>query len=500
VVFLVSYRQNDAGDALFECSLICGYMAIWRVRTGHFEPPPWRSSEGWQPPLIFDGAGLRAAKGPAAPIVEPTPACSRDQQDPTQLAGGELAPNARPPTSMETAGHQETPVEPEPGQASESPVERMAQHTHGVAPGDASTDPGAAAPQHLPEPRTTGEGSKGSVRREDKHRRAHVRATQERRNSVKRIRTAEEDNAKPQEATNPSGSHANGDGVGRDGNGAGRRKTVTPAQREANRRNALKSTGPKTPEGKANVRLNPLQHGILSQEVLLPDEDEHALADLEHRLWDDWQPVGAHEEFLVDLILRQMWRLRRAGRLEAAILAAEEYKIALDRAQAEAKSYERMEQPPSRDPLTLLQEELVPPPPPPKLVITHERKHQEALASAAEAKALVRGELATFGWAFMQVVAGADPFTKLSRYETAILRSLERAFEDLRRLQQARRGNADPTAQTRARRRALRTRAKNRHPRRRRNGVRISTRRQQRRGREARILRNKAIRPPRRPR
>jgi hypothetical protein len=46
---------------------------------------------------------------------------------------------------------------------------------------------------------------------------------------------------------------------------------------EANRRNALKSTGPKTPEGKAAVRLNALKHGLLSQEILLPGEDEEAL-------------------------------------------------------------------------------------------------------------------------------------------------------------------------------------------------------------------------------
>ena len=46
---------------------------------------------------------------------------------------------------------------------------------------------------------------------------------------------------------------------------------------EANRRNALKSTGPRTPEGKAAVRLNALKHGLLSQAVLLPGEDEEAL-------------------------------------------------------------------------------------------------------------------------------------------------------------------------------------------------------------------------------
>jgi hypothetical protein len=46
---------------------------------------------------------------------------------------------------------------------------------------------------------------------------------------------------------------------------------------EANRRNALKSTGPKTLEGKAAIRLNALKHGILTQETLLPGEDEEAL-------------------------------------------------------------------------------------------------------------------------------------------------------------------------------------------------------------------------------
>jgi len=39
---------------------------------------------------------------------------------------------------------------------------------------------------------------------------------------------------------------------------------------QANRRNPLKSTGPKTPEGKAGVRLNALRHGLLSKESLLP--------------------------------------------------------------------------------------------------------------------------------------------------------------------------------------------------------------------------------------
>jgi len=41
----------------------------------------------------------------------------------------------------------------------------------------------------------------------------------------------------------------------------------------ANRELALKNTGPKTPEGRAAVRLNALTHGLLSQQTLLPDEE-----------------------------------------------------------------------------------------------------------------------------------------------------------------------------------------------------------------------------------
>jgi uncharacterized membrane protein len=42
---------------------------------------------------------------------------------------------------------------------------------------------------------------------------------------------------------------------------------------EANRRNAAKSTGPKTSAGKAVVKYNAMTHGLLATEIALPDED-----------------------------------------------------------------------------------------------------------------------------------------------------------------------------------------------------------------------------------
>jgi predicted component of type VI protein secretion system len=90
-------------------------------------------------------------------------------------------------------------------------------------------------------------------------------------------------------------------------------------QIQANRQNALKSTGAKTPEGKAAVRLNAVKHGLLSRETLLPGEDEEALKELGERLRDELQPVGEFENLLVERIIASYWRLWRLGRMEAGI-------------------------------------------------------------------------------------------------------------------------------------------------------------------------------------
>src|SRR3954466_9351715 len=51
----------------------------------------------------------------------------------------------------------------------------------------------------------------------------------------------------------------------------------SPAKLEANRRNALKSTGPRTAEGKETCRRNALKHGLTGKGVVLPVEDEVAV-------------------------------------------------------------------------------------------------------------------------------------------------------------------------------------------------------------------------------
>ena len=102
-------------------------------------------------------------------------------------------------------------------------------------------------------------------------------------------------------------------------------KTMTAKQLAANRRNAVKSTGPRTPEGRAVSRRNALKHGILSKQVLVRglflEESEKELKALHLRFWEELQPAGPMEEMLVDQIVTTHWRLRRALTAESGEIA-----------------------------------------------------------------------------------------------------------------------------------------------------------------------------------
>lgn len=95
---------------------------------------------------------------------------------------------------------------------------------------------------------------------------------------------------------------------------------TTEAKIEANRNNALKSTGPKTSTGKTLVSRNALRHGLLSREALLSDEDRSVFRALASNLREDLEPVGTLEEILVDRVVAAVWRLRRVHTIETGLL------------------------------------------------------------------------------------------------------------------------------------------------------------------------------------
>jgi len=102
------------------------------------------------------------------------------------------------------------------------------------------------------------------------------------------------------------------------------KKTVSAKQIAANRKNSLRSTGPRTEEGKEKVRLNALRHGLLSREVVLEKGEDRAEYDrLLEELIAEYQPVGMSEEMLVDRIASCYWRLGRVIRCETGVLRSQ---------------------------------------------------------------------------------------------------------------------------------------------------------------------------------
>jgi hypothetical protein len=97
---------------------------------------------------------------------------------------------------------------------------------------------------------------------------------------------------------------------------------MSQARTIANQRNAQKSTGPRTPQGKAIVSQNALKHGLTASQIVIKSEDQ-AQFDL-HRtqLFDELAPDTPIESLLVERIVELSWRLRRAGNLQSQTIDA----------------------------------------------------------------------------------------------------------------------------------------------------------------------------------
>jgi len=90
---------------------------------------------------------------------------------------------------------------------------------------------------------------------------------------------------------------------------------TTQKQIEANRRNAQKSTGPKTEEGKTAVAQNAIKHGFTANSPLIPGEDLTAYDAFKSQLIKELNPQGSVEKMLAERIIDLSWRLKRSGRL-----------------------------------------------------------------------------------------------------------------------------------------------------------------------------------------
>jgi hypothetical protein len=97
-------------------------------------------------------------------------------------------------------------------------------------------------------------------------------------------------------------------------------RQIAEKRAAANRENARKSTGPRTPEGKAASSQNRLAHGLCSSSLILHGENAEEFDELRRQTHATFAPVTAEETLLTDQLVEATWRLNRARRVEAKSL------------------------------------------------------------------------------------------------------------------------------------------------------------------------------------
>src|SRR4051812_36922705 len=97
---------------------------------------------------------------------------------------------------------------------------------------------------------------------------------------------------------------------------------ATQKQIAANRRNAERSTGPRTAKGKESSSANAIQHGLTANVIhaSLRHEDPADFHVMRAGLIQSWAPEGARELQFVEMLASAYVRMQRCDATEAAYM------------------------------------------------------------------------------------------------------------------------------------------------------------------------------------
>src|SRR5688572_12891056 len=110
-----------------------------------------------------------------------------------------------------------------------------------------------------------------------------------------------------------------------------RKKPITPRRLAANRRNAQRSTGPRTDAGKRRASCNALKHGLCSTYACLAGECPAAYATFVRELEDELQPRTPMQRALLPHIANLLWRIDRLPQAQAEMFEQELHKCGRSR-------------------------------------------------------------------------------------------------------------------------------------------------------------------------
>jgi hypothetical protein len=96
---------------------------------------------------------------------------------------------------------------------------------------------------------------------------------------------------------------------------------TTEKQKAANRRNAKKSTGPKTSSGKKRSSQNAISHGVLTDYVGQSPKEKKEFEALHKQIRRELKPKSQIEILLVERYVVNFWRERRLSFFEEKLLS-----------------------------------------------------------------------------------------------------------------------------------------------------------------------------------
>jgi hypothetical protein len=201
-------------------------------------------------------------------------------------------------------------------------------------------------------------------------------------------------------------------------------------QIEANKLNAERSTGPRTPAGKTRVSMNAMKHGLTARDVILPNENLGDFEAFRGDLLTSLDPKGELENFLAEKIATDAWRFRRVATFEAALHKRGCRKLLVKQAAELVRQYESTEH---ERVLASLKKK--------KVAARNRQAHEDAQQKLARERA----QLADPAFGVVLVLKTfPEPFLNLWRHEAALSRSFLRNLHELERLQAKRAGELVP--------------------------------------------------------
>ena len=210
-------------------------------------------------------------------------------------------------------------------------------------------------------------------------------------------------------------------------------------QIEANRKNAARSTGPRSEEGKKRTALNALQHGLTAETPVLPTESPDRYDAFRFQMIKDLAPKGAIEEQLALEIVDLSWRLKRGTTLELGVLA-------MGVADLDERFYrDRQRKIEVRESDVLaarvgIGDDVI--------EVLHEDAHDMLSVQIDDAEDVQRSDEVRLASAFVEDAAGPNALGKLSRHETSLFRRRNQAHATLAALQAERKNSSQSERKT----------------------------------------------------